>query len=137
MQIGSSTQTIGGEKKKYDPLPDGRYLVSFDRAEEVATKAGNGSYVKSSFKVLDGESKGRLIFHNFLINHPTARAAHIGREQITKMLKALNVGGGFEALGGDASQLEGYLGQELVLEVTTRNDATYGASNVVKKWIRK
>ena len=137
MTIGSSTQSTGNVKKKYDPLPEGRYLVALDRAEEVATKAGNGSYVKSSFKVLDGDSKGRLVFHNFLINHPTARAAQIGREQITKMLKAMNVNGGFEAIGQDASQLSEFFGQELILEVTVENDATYGANNKIKKWIRK
>ena len=137
MTIGSSTQSTSNVKKKYDPLPEGRYLVTLDRAEEVATKAGTGSYVKSSFKVLDGDSKGRLVFHNFLINHPTARAAQIGREQITKMLKAMNVNGGFEAIGQDASQLSEFFGQELILEVTVENDATYGANNKIKKWIRK
>ena len=53
------------------------------------------------------------------------------------MLKAMNVNGGFEAIGQDASQLSEFFGQELILEVTVENDATYGANNKIKKWIRK
>lgn len=137
MTIGSATQEASGEKKKYDPLPDGNYLVAMDRVSEEATKAGTGSFVKSSFKVLEGDYKDRLIFHNFLITHTNPKAASIGKEQLSKCLKAIGVSGGFDALGNDTSQLEGFLGKELIVNVGTENNATYGARNKVKKWVRK
>ena len=49
----------------------------------------------------------------------------------------MNVNGGFEAIGQDASQLSEFFGNELILEVTVKEDEVYGSSNAIKKWIRK
>ena len=139
MAIASqNTQTSTGEKKSYDPIPNGNYLVTFDRVSEVATKKGDGSFVKASFKVEEGDHKGRLIFTNFLINHSNPKAASIGKEQLSKCLKALGVYKGFEGIGNDATQLESFIGRELIVELGIEAGTNgYSDRNKVKKWVRR
>lgn len=137
MAIGSqNTQANTGTKKTYDPLPDGEYLVKLDRVSEKPTKNGAGSFVSASFKVQEGDFKERLIFHNFLITHTNPKAAEIGKEQLSKCLKAMGVNGGFDAIGNDASQVENYIGNDLILNVGVEFSAGYAPRNKVKKWIR-
>ena len=133
-----ATHTNTGEKKVYPPLPDGDYLVSFDRASEQATKKGDGSYVKASFKVVEGDYKGRLLFNYFLITHSNPKAAQIGKEQLSKCLKAMGVVNGFEGIGNDATQLESFVGKELIVKVGIEAGTNgYSDRNKIQKWIRR
>jgi len=133
-----ATQTSTGEKKSYSPLPNGDYLVTFDRVSEQATKKGDGSFVKASFKVMEGDYKGRLVFTNFLINHPVPKAASIGKEQLGKCLKALGVINGFAGIGNDATQLESFIGKELIVNLGIEEGTNgYADRNKVVKWIRR
>tara|TARA_R100000700_G_scaffold40279_2_gene55448 strand:+ start:1141 stop:1572 length:432 start_codon:yes stop_codon:yes gene_type:complete len=142
MAIGSqNTQANTGTKKTYDPLPDGEYLVKLDRATEGPTKNGDGTKVATSFKVQEGDSKGRLIFHDFLMSHSNPAtnyqdAVKIGKEKLSKCLKAMGVNGGFDAIGNDASQVENYIGSDLILSVGVEFKAGFKPKNVIKKWIR-
>tara|TARA_R100001594_G_scaffold142137_2_gene188805 strand:+ start:223 stop:645 length:423 start_codon:yes stop_codon:yes gene_type:complete len=133
-----ATQTSTGEKKEYPLLPDGDYVVTMDRVAEQATKKGDGSFVKASFKVESGDYKGRLIFTNFLINHPNPKAANIGKEQLSKCLKALGVYNGFAGIGNDSTQLESFLGKELIVNVGVEEGTNgYKDRNKIMKWIRR
>src|SRR5205823_847825 len=42
----------------FEPLPAGSYLAAITESEMMDTKAGTGQYVKLTFQVLDGPSKG-------------------------------------------------------------------------------
>ena len=133
-----ATHSNAGEKKTYSPIPDGDYLVTFDRVSEQATKNGTGSYVKASFKVGEGDYKGRLLFNNFLINHSNPKAAQIGKEQLSKCLKAMGIVNGFEGIGNDATQLESFVGKELIVKVGTEAGTNgYADRNKIQKWIRR
>lgn len=133
-----ATQADTGAKKVYNPLPDGDYIVKLDRVLEKPTKKGDGTLVKANFRVENGEHEGRLIFEQFLINHPNPKAAQIGKERISKMLKAFGVVNGFEGIGNDASKLEGFIGQMLLVNVgleVSKNEA-YADRNIIKKWVK-
>ena len=121
-----NVQTQSNEKKSYEPLSDDNYTVTLNRVGEKSTKAGNGTLIDVSFQVSDGEFKNRLIWDSFLISHPNP-----------KMLKSIGVHGGFEALGNDSSQIEQFIGKELVVETSVESNPGFKPRNVIKKYSRK
>ena len=132
-----NVQTQSTEKKSYEPLNDDNYTVSLNRVGEKSTKAGNGTLIDVSFQVTDGEFKNRLIWDSFLISHPNPKAAGIGLQRLDKMLKSIGVYGGFEALGNDSSQLEQFIGKELVVFTNVESNPGFKPRNVIKKYSRK
>lgn len=132
-----SVKTQGNERKTYDPLADDNYTVSLNRVGEKSTKAGNGTIIDVSFQVTDGDFKNRLIWDSFLISHPNPKAAGIGLQRLDKMLKSIGVYGGFESLGNDSSQLEQFIGKELVVSTEIEENPGYKPRNVIKKYSRK
>ena len=132
-----NVQTQSAEKKSYEPLDDDNYTVSLNRVGEKSTKAGNGTLIDVSFQVTDGEFKNRLIWDSFLISQPNPKAAGIGLQRLDKMLKSIGVHGGFEALGNDSSQLEQFIGKELIVFTNVERTPGYKPRNVIKKYSRK
>ena len=49
-------------QQSFEPLPAGVYIAEITDSEIVATKAGTGQMLKLTWKVLDGQYSGRLIF---------------------------------------------------------------------------
>jgi len=67
----------------YEPIPEGEYQLMCEEAEEKQTAAKTGSYIKAKFRVLGPTNANRLIFMNFNIHNPSAKAEEIGRRQIS------------------------------------------------------
>lgn len=67
---------------EYTPIPEGVYVLKALEAEEKATSAGTGSYIKVKFEVVKGDHTGRLLWQNFNINNPSPKAQQIGRQQL-------------------------------------------------------
>jgi hypothetical protein len=132
-----NVQTQSNEKKAYEPLADDNYTVSLNRVGEKSTKAGNGTLIDVSYQVTDGEFKNRLIWDSFLISHPNPKAAGIGLQRLDKMLKSIGVYGGFEALGNDSTQLEQFIGKELIVFTNVESNPGFKPRNVIKKYSRK
>lgn len=80
--VSDVTPDTGATGGSYDPIPDGEYVLKALDAEEKATSAGTGSYIKVKFEVVKGEYTGRLIWQNFNINNPSEKAQRIGRQQM-------------------------------------------------------
>tara|TARA_R110000824_G_scaffold67222_6_gene174080 strand:+ start:137 stop:535 length:399 start_codon:yes stop_codon:yes gene_type:complete len=122
-------------KKVYEPIPVGEYLAKVGRFTEKATKAGNGSYVTGTFEILEGDHAGRLVFQNFMLSHPNPKSVEIGNEQLSKFLKAVGQGGGFDALGNDVTALEEYTNRACVISVGIKEGTNgYKDSNMISKW---
>ena len=122
-------------KKVYEPIPAGEYLAKAGRFTEKATKAGNGSYVTGTFEILEGDHAGRLVFQNFMLSHPNPKSVEIGNEQLSKFLKSVGQGGGFDALGNDVTALEDYVNRACVISVGIKEGTNgYKASNMISKW---
>ena len=49
----------------YDPIPEGTYECVVEKTEMLPTKKGDGSYLKLTFSVIDGQYDGRKFFTNF------------------------------------------------------------------------
>ena len=79
-EIEADTGAGGGGN--YDPIPEGEYVLKALEAEEKATSRGDGSYFKVKFEVVKGDHAGRLLWQNFNVNNPSAKAQQIGRAQL-------------------------------------------------------
>ena len=53
------------------------------------------------------------------------------------MLKSIGVYGGFEALGNNSTQLEQFIGKELIVNTAIESNPGYKPRNIVKKYSRK
>lgn len=74
-----------------DALPAGWYNAMVDETEIKPTKDGAGSYLNTRFEILDGQYKGRKVFHRFNIRNNSAQAQEIAYKQLSALQHALNV----------------------------------------------
>lgn len=75
----------------FEAIPEGWYKAAIVNDEERDTKAGNGSYIALEFEVLEGEYKGRHLWHNLNLNNPNQKAVEIARSHLAKICKAVGV----------------------------------------------
>lgn len=70
-------------------IPNGRYKVVIGSSEKVATRSGNGSMLKLTLTVVEGEYAGSRVFVNLNLWHTTSQAAvRIAREEMTAISHA-------------------------------------------------
>ena len=149
MSIGTATQgsTTGagmGAKKEFLPLSPGNYVVKLDRVQDKVGKntkpgnAGPAKYLDLVFKVSEGEHKDRLIFNTrFFYDNVSPKAVQISDEQAGRLLNAMGIAGGIEALDGDLHAIEDYVGKELIAKVDVEYPQGYSARNVIKAFSRR
>ncbi|MBX9760665.1 MAG: DUF669 domain-containing protein [Beijerinckiaceae bacterium] len=75
----------------FEPIPAGDYVLQVDNEEVRLTKDQSGAMLVCTFKVLDGEHEGRLIFTNFNIRYKSAQAQKIGVGQLKALCLACNL----------------------------------------------
>ena len=76
----------------FDPIPAGEYLVMITDSSMEKTKAGDGEYLKLTFKVLqDGEYKGRLIWSNLNLVNKNDQAVDIAQRELSGICHATGV----------------------------------------------
>jgi hypothetical protein len=51
----------------FDPIPEGRYNLTVDKAELTTAKDSGNPMIKATLKILDGDFKGRLVWDNFVL----------------------------------------------------------------------
>lgn len=121
------SETTNG-KPEFKPLEAGDYLVRLSRFEEKSTKKGDGKLISAGFEVVSGESKGRLIFHNFLVEHPSEKAQEIGNKQLDEYLQAVKAGG-LEGINYDRTLLEQWTEIPFTAVVNIEEPKTYKAAD--------
>lgn len=134
-------------KNEFLPLEAGDFNLRMNRIVEEPTKNGAGIMIKAGFEVINGDSKGRLVFHNFLVEHTSAKAAEIGNKQLNDFLKAVGVTNGMEDLGEDRSLLSEYLELPFIGSLGVEEAREYNAAdgsvkiakarNNIKKFIKR
>ena len=108
MKIGQtkvSKSSKASERAQFTPLPKGTYMVVLQTVEEKPTKAGNGTYLDTTFVVNEGTHKNRLIFHKFIVDHPNPNAVKIGTEQLEKFLKCAGAKKGLADIDHDTGEV--------------------------------
>lgn len=78
-------------QKAYDLLPPGRYKCVISGSEEKQTKKGDGSYLRLTLTVVDGDHEGRKLFDNLNLNNPNDQAAGIARAALSAICRAVGV----------------------------------------------
>lgn len=77
--------------KELTPIPEGKYQMIATASELKTTSDGAGSYLAYTFEVVDGQYKGRKLWHNFTRQNSNADAVRIGNEQLSAFCRAVNV----------------------------------------------
>jgi hypothetical protein len=105
---------------------------------DKSSKSSNARYLDLSFKVTEGEQKGRLIFGTrFFYDGVSPKAIEISQEKANKLLNAMGVNGGLDALGSDLHAIEDYVGKEVVAKVDVEYPQGYKARNIIKSFQRR
>lgn len=115
-------------KPTFQPLEAGDYLVRMSRFEEKPTKNGTGKLISAGFEVVSGEQKGRLVFHNFLVEHTNPKAQEIGNKQLDEYLQAVKAGG-LEGINNDRTLLEQWTEIPFTAVVTIDEPQSYQAAD--------
>ena len=121
-------EVASAQRDNFDPIPAGNYVAEITRSEVKQTKDGRGSYLSLSFKIIEGEFAGRLIFQNITLTNANATAQTIGREQMAQLAGACGV-----LQLQDSEQLHGIpVGIRVAIE--TDKTGQYEPRNTIKKF---
>jgi len=126
-----------GEKKAYEPIPNGEYVTVLDRISIKTAKSGN-RYVAASFKVASGDHSGRLVFTNFPLFSTSERARKVALDRLNKLVAACGRGD-MSRLGleveDQAENLSALVGKELIAKVVIRPPSNgYSAKNDISSF---
>lgn len=108
----------------FTPIPAGTYLAAIVDSDVKQTKAGTGYYLQATWRVLDGQHKGRLIFDRINVRNANQVAEQIGQKQLSGLCHAVGV-----LKLQDTTQLHN---KPAMIRVTIRKDDQFGDSNEVK-----
>lgn len=75
----------------FDPIPVGDYVAIISNSEEKTTKAGDGSYVKLEFTILEGKYEGRKLWENLNLNNRSEEVVKIARATLSSICRALSI----------------------------------------------
>lgn len=74
-------------------IPAGEYLAVITESEMKTTKSGNGQFLQLTFEVIEGEFKGRKVWHRLNLNNPNSQAVEIARRELKAIMVAVNFPG--------------------------------------------
>ena len=73
------------------PIPAGTYLAHCTESDVGPLKSGNGTGLKMTFEILDGQYKGRRVWENLNIQHTSEDTQRIAQSQLSALCHAVNV----------------------------------------------
>lgn len=119
----------GGEMGGFDALPAGEYVACIAKSERRDAKSGNGNaYINLEFEVADGPLKGRRFFTMLNLFRPDDEAKEIANRELNSICNACGI---LRASLRDSTQLHGI---PMRVKLTVKDDAQYGAKNVVRSY---
>ena len=114
-------------EESFDIVPAGEYTTIIEASDYTPNKQGTGMILKLTYQIIDGEFKGRKIFENLNLQNENAQAAQIAQRALNSICLAVGV-----QHVQDSGQLHGI---PLILDVSVKEDPTYGKQNRIKKHI--
>lgn len=75
----------------FDPLPAGDYLCVVAKSEKKPTKKQDGFLLELELQVIDGPSKGRILWDRLNMWNPNPKATEIARAQMSALCRAVGV----------------------------------------------
>jgi hypothetical protein len=115
---GFDASKIEATRGGSDAVPAGEYLVEIVSSEEKPTKAGTGSYLEFSFKVIEGNYQGQRFWSRLNLRNPNPVAVEIAKGELASICRAVGI-----ATPEDSSDMHG---EPLLVKVvqTTGPDGT-------------
>lgn len=77
--------------KPFDVIPAGWYRAFITGSEVKPTAAGNGRYIEFTWKILDGEHEGRVIWDRLNVVNENAQAKEIAERALSAICHATGV----------------------------------------------
>ncbi|RTL05218.1 DUF669 domain-containing protein [Candidatus Dependentiae bacterium] len=114
----------------FELMPAGDYLVVSDTVEVKETKGGDGRYLKVMYKVLEGDWKNRVVFHQFNFENKNPKAVEIAKGELKKWF----IAAGLPPEAQVIKSADSVCGLKCVIKVGVKTDSQYGDKNVVKGW---
>lgn len=111
-------------ESEFSPLPAGVYVAQVVESDVKPTKSGTGHYLQLTWKVLDGQHAGRLVFDRLNIANQNETATRIGQQQLSQLCHAVGV-----LQLQDSQQLHS---RPCRIKLVVKQDPQYGDSNEVK-----
>jgi len=75
----------------FDPIPAGKYPMTFVESEMKPTKGGDGQYLQLVVEVLDGEYKGRKVWERLNLVNKNPTAVEIAQRTLSAICRATGV----------------------------------------------
>ena len=73
----------------FDPIPAGKYLAMIVESDMEPTKANDGSFLKLTFQILEGEFKGRQLWARLNLNNRNETAVKIANAELSAICRAV------------------------------------------------
>ena len=73
------------------PIPAGTYLAHITESDVAPLRSGNGTGLKLTFEIIDGQYKGRKVWDNLNIQHSNEDTQRIAQSQLSALCHAVNV----------------------------------------------
>ncbi len=77
--------------RDFELLPAGDYKVTIVSTERKPTKAGTGHYLEMRMDVIEGPSKGRVLFERLNLWNPNEVAVKIAQQQLAALCRAVGI----------------------------------------------
>jgi hypothetical protein len=87
---GFDANTVEPMSGDFEPLPAGQYVAMIVASEERTSKAGHG-YLSLELEVIEGACKGRKLWVNLNLNHPSPDTVKFARAELAAICKAVGV----------------------------------------------
>lgn len=115
------------EPADFTALPTGDYAVVITDSEFKNSKKGS-QYLSLTFQVIEGQGKGRNLWHNLNLNHPNQNAQDIAQRELSAICRAV----GKMAIQ-DSTELNNIPLRIHVAYVPAKDEFPEG--NRIKKWM--
>lgn len=116
------------EENPFAPIPADWYLAEIVKSSLETTKDNTGKYIALTFKVLEGDYEGRLVYTNINIVNKSDTAVKIGKADLKKICMAMDFVGELE----DTEDLHNH---PMYIKVTVKPEtANWPAKNEIKNY---
>jgi hypothetical protein len=108
----------------FQPLPQGWYSATINKAELKNTKDGTGQYIAIRYDITGPTHQGRVVFGNVNIRNKSEKAEAIGLAQLGDIMRSLGL--------KNVSDTDQLIGGSLQIKLDVKTDEQYGTRNEVK-----
>ena len=76
------------EPADFSAIPAGDYTALISSSEFRNTKSGDGQYLVLAFQIIDGQRKGRMLWHNLNLFNSNTKAVEIAQKELSAICRA-------------------------------------------------